>query len=103
MKLNPLLCSFAVCSLAACATLLPPLASAAPAAHPGHHKSTAARPSYLLRQPKPKARAFILNGAAPGTDPNRMDHMAIGSKMHPERMDHMNVAPPVRRAPVTPK
>lgn len=98
MKLNPLLCS-----LAACATLLPPLASAAPAAHPGHHKSTAARPSYLLRQPKPKGKAFILNGAAPGRDPNRMDHMAIGSKMHPERMDHMNVAPPVRRAPVTPK
>ena len=58
MKLNLL-----VYSLAACATLLPPLASAAPAAHPGR-------------------------------DPNRMDHMAIGSKMHSERMDHMNAAPP---------
>ena len=98
MKLNLL-----VYSLAACATLLPPLASAAPAAHPGHHKSTAAKSSHPLRQPKPKGRAFLLNGAATGRDPNRMDHMAIGSKMHPERMDHMNAAPPVRRAPVTPK
>jgi len=32
-----------------------------------------------------------------------MDHMALGRKMHPERLDHMNAAPPVRRAPVTPK
>lgn len=101
MKLNPL-----ICSLAACAALLPPLASAAPTAHPGHHKSTAMKPARrpaATRHTKPRGRAFILNGAVPGRDPNRMDHMAIGRKMHPERLDHMNAAPPARRAPVTPK
>lgn len=98
MKLNPL-----VCSLAVAAVLLPPPASAAPPTHARQHRSTAAKSSRPLRQAKPKGRAFILNGAVPGSDPNRMDHMAISSKMHPERMDHMNAAPPIRRAPITPK
>lgn len=98
MKLNPL-----VCSLAVATALLPPPADAAPAARTRQHKSTTAKPSRSMRHIKPRGRAFILNGTFPGGDPNRMDHMAIGSKMHPERLDHMNAAPPIRRAPVTPK
>lgn len=102
MKPNPLVCLLPV----AAAILLPPLAGAAPPAHARPHEFTAAKPPRRpapARRIKPRGRAFILNGAVPGRDPNRMDHMALGQKMHPERMDHMNAAPRIRRGPVTPK
>jgi len=100
MKLNLLLTALTA------AALLPTPAGAAPPAQARQHHSTTAKSSRRpapTRHIKPRGRAFILNGSVLGSDPNRLDHMAIGWKTHPERMDPMNAAPPVRAAPVTPK
>ncbi len=97
------------CSLLVAATALLPLtACAAPRAHAPfrQHKRSPARPGqrpFSAKPPRPMGKAFILNAARPGTDPNRGDHMAFGRGMHPERMDHMNTVTPVPTAPTTPK
>ena len=80
-------------------SLMPIIASAAPNAHarPRQHKPGVAKSS---RRPGPVkrtrllGRAYILNAARPGMDPDRGDHMALGRGMHPEQMDHMNAAVP---------
>ncbi len=100
MKPNLLVSSLAVVATA----FLPNIAGAAPRAHllARQHKSAAAKPARRplpARRFGPKGRAYILNTARPGSDPNRGDHMAMGRGMHPERMDRMNTARPVPTTP----
>ena len=102
MKPNVLACTLA----AAAVVLLPNIPGAAPPAHARQHKPGAAkshRRSTPVRRFPSRSRAFILNGAIPGGDPNRMDPMAAGRGMHPEQIDHMNAATPAPPVPTTPK
>jgi len=86
--------------------VLPGIASAAPSAHAPARQSKPS-PAKPGQRPSPvkhfrhNGKAFILNTARPGLDPNRGDPMAMGRGMHPERIDHMNATP--LAAPTAPK
>jgi len=110
MKPTPLLCPLLLAATAflSVAAFLAVAACAAPRAdaQTKRHKPSSARSQrqpHSVRRSRPTGRAYILNAARPGVDPNRGDHMAFGRGMHPERMDHMNVTPPVPPAPTIPK
>jgi hypothetical protein len=101
MKTNVLACALA----AAATALLPSITGAAPPAHAQARqpKPSPAKPGQRTSPTKHfrhNGKAFILNAARPGLDPNRGDPMAIGRGIHPERIDHMNATPLV--VPATP-
>jgi len=100
--------NLSACSLLVAATALLPLtvcASPRAQAPSRQHKPSPAkpRPQVLFLKPlRPTGKAFILNAARPGADPNRGDHMAFGRGMHPEQMDHMNTVTPVPTVTLVP-